>query len=357
MSMSGHQDRSEHLFVIWSCKAYAGMERALVTAANSLSEESEVAILLMRLPPDSVKELIMQDLAPNVRLIVAPSLWEARRRVRNADRPVLVGIWTVARSRVLGPRRQKWVWWEHSITTERLCLSARLRLLCRLAVLSTGPSLVVVPAAFMKSELERRVGRPVTVIPNGGVEVSDEDAAPSRRSGENPVLGTIGRLDASRRTDLAIRSLVHLPWAELHVAGDGPDRSSLQKLALELGLEHRVSFKGWITDKAGFFSAIDLLVVTSPTETFGYALFEAAENSVQVVACPNPRTQEVIPRLVPGLLADGSDELEIAVAVAEALEHPAGVGVFESAASLRKVELSADLVCRKWRRVLRSSSS
>ena len=338
--------------MIWSCKSYAGMERALVMAANTLSVERDVEILVLRPPPDTVRAQLLNDLAPNVKLTVAPSFRHARRRVRTADRPVLVGIWTVARSRVLGPRRQRWVWWEHSVTTERLRISSRLRLLRRLAALSTAPSVVVVPAAFMQPETEQRVGRPVTVIPNGGVDVSNRVAPVPRRGNDSSVVGTMGRLDVSRRTDLAIRSLVHLPTAELHIAGDGPERSSLQELSRELGLENRVFFKGWTTDKAGFFSAIDVLVVTSPTETFGYALFEAAEHAVQVVACPNPRTTEVIPRLVPGRLANGDDPVEVAAAVAEALAQPSTDGALASAARLRQAELSPDLVRQRWSQVL-----
>jgi len=338
--------------VIWSCTSYAGMEHALVMAANILSVQRDVEILIVRPPPRSVEEVLQHDLASNVKLTVAPSLRDARSRVRSADRPVLVGIWTVARSRVLGPRRQRWVWWEHSVTTERLRISSRLRLLRRLAALSTEPNVVVVPAAFMQPETEQRVGRPVTVIPNGGVDVSSWVAAATRRGNDSSVVGTMGRLEVSRRTDLAIRSLVHLPAADLHVAGDGPDRAALQELSRELGLDDRVFFEGWVTDKAGFFAAIDVLVVTSPTETFGYALFEAAEHAVQVVACPNPRTTEVIPRLVPGRLANGDDPVEVAAAVAEALAQPSADGALASAARLRQAELSADLVRQRWCEVL-----
>jgi glycosyltransferase involved in cell wall biosynthesis len=330
------------------------MERALVMAANILSVECDVEILIVRPPPDSVQGLLENDLVPSVQLTVAPSLRRARRRVRTADRPVLVGIWTVARSRALGPRRHRWVWWEHSVTTERLRLDPRLRRLRRLAALSTEPSHVVVPAGFMKLETEQRVGRPVTVIPNGGVGLSTRGAAPTRRNVEHPVVGTIGRLEASRRTELAIRTLVHLPAAELHVAGDGPELTSLQELSRQLGLEHRVVFQGWVVDKAEFFSAIDVLVVTSPTETFGYALFEAAEHSVQVVACPNPRTNEVIPRLVPGVLASGDADIQVAIAVAEALERPISDEALAAAARLRQAELSPDLVRRRWCQVLGS---
>ena len=328
------------------------MERALVMAANILSAERYVEIVVMRSPPESVHHQIHADLAPEVTLTVAPSFAKARKRVRAAHRPVLVGLWTVARSRLLGLPREGWVWWEHSVTAERLRLSGRERLIAWLAARSTNPGAVVVPAAFMQSETYERVRRPVTVIPNGGVEVSSGGAASPRTRFGHSVVGTIGRLHAARRTALAIRSLVDAPAVELRVAGDGPERMALEELSRELGLESRVVFEGWITDKAAFFSSIDALIVTSPTETFGYSLFEAAAYGVQVVACRNPRTQEIIPRLVPGVLVDGHDAAAVAAAMNGALARPMSAAAFTSAAELREAELSPEVIRQRWYELL-----
>jgi glycosyltransferase involved in cell wall biosynthesis len=347
-------DRPGQLFVIWSATAYAGMERALVMAANILSAEHDVEVLVVRAPPAAVRRRLHGELADAVTLTVAPPWRELRRRVRAAACPVLVGVWTVARARVIGPRRHRWVWWEHSVTDDRLRISRRLRILDRMASWSSEPQAVVVPAGFMRGETERRRRRPVSVIPNGGAAVGGVEPV-RRRVVTTPVAATLGRLESSRRTDIAIRSLVHLPELTLRVAGDGPDEMALRALVASLGLDDRVNFEGWVADTAAFLTDIDVLLVTSPSETFGYALFEAAARTVPVVACPNPRTREVVPRLVPGVVADGDDPALVAAAVVDVLRRPADPGAVAEAAARRRAELSCDVVLRGWGEALGGS--
>ena len=52
-----------------------------------------------------------------------------------------------------------------------------------------------------------------------------------------------GRLSATKRHDLVIRAAAHFP-NDVRIAGDGPERGRLERLARELSLAARVHFLG-----------------------------------------------------------------------------------------------------------------
>jgi len=67
------------------------------------------------------------------------------------------------------------------------------------------------------------------------------------------------------------------PRLRLIIAGDGEERQKLEALAAELGVTESVCFAGWITGGMDrFYSALDVNVLTSLSETFPYALTEGA---------------------------------------------------------------------------------
>jgi glycosyltransferase involved in cell wall biosynthesis len=65
-----------------------------------------------------------------------------------------------------------------------------------------------------------------------------------------------------------------LEW-EWYVAGEGPERTSLQSKINLLGLENRIFLKGLIQDMAGPYSEADIFVLTSRFEGLPMVLLEA----------------------------------------------------------------------------------
>jgi glycosyltransferase involved in cell wall biosynthesis len=63
---------------------------------------------------------------------------------------------------------------------------------------------------------------------------------------QNRVAVFAGRLLPLKGGSLAIRTMEHLPDWHLVVYGTGPDEARLRRLAREIGVEDRVSFRGWI---------------------------------------------------------------------------------------------------------------
>jgi glycosyltransferase involved in cell wall biosynthesis len=91
---------------------------------------------------------------------------------------------------------------------------------------------------------------------------------------------TVGRLVPYKGMDLILRALAGYPRlcdSDLTIIGDGPQRSSLEALARELGLEHRVRFLGWLTQSevARELSLSQAFVFPSLREFGGGVVLEA----------------------------------------------------------------------------------
>lgn len=58
----------------------------------------------------------------------------------------------------------------------------------------------------------------------------------------------------------------------------------LRALAKELGVSDRVHFTGWLDDTEALYASLDICLLTSLSETFPYALTDAAKYCVPVIA-------------------------------------------------------------------------
>ena len=89
---------------------------------------------------------------------------------------------------------------------------------------------------------------------------------------------SVGRLEAVKRVDLAIRALAHVPGAlRLKVAGTGTQGEAFAALAASLGVADRVDFLGEVDDETLLSLYAGALAVVFPPydEDFGYITLEA----------------------------------------------------------------------------------
>jgi len=101
------------------------------------------------------------------------------------------------------------------------------------------------------------------------------------------VLITASRLVYKNGIDDVIRALAHLSMpASLVVAGDGPERGSLKRLAKSLGVEKRVFFLGTVPHEKLFryYRMSDIFVRPSRSEGLGNVFLEAMGAGLPVVA-------------------------------------------------------------------------
>ncbi|HEX2091280.1 MAG TPA: glycosyltransferase [Longimicrobiaceae bacterium] len=207
----------------------------------------------------------------------------------------------------------------------------------------------------------------VAVIPNGVFapertrsreEVRAELGIPAGAR----VVGAVARLAVQKRLDRLIEAMALLP-GDVHcvLAGDGPQRTALERLAERPGVSRRVHFAGWRSDTGDVLAALDVFVVSSDSEGMSNAMLEAMAAGVPVVSTPVSGVDEALAPLGdgrrPGIVA-GFGVGEIAAAVREllddaALRQAASAAARERAAERFGVERMLDL----WERVLRGESA
>jgi glycosyltransferase involved in cell wall biosynthesis len=106
-----------------------------------------------------------------------------------------------------------------------------------------------------------------------------------------PLLLALARLHPKKGLDVLLRALVNLPEAYCWIAGDGPLKDELPKLARELGVADRVRFLGWRNDRAALLATCDVCVFPSRYEPFGTVTIEAwaAGKPLIVTAAAGPK--------------------------------------------------------------------
>jgi glycosyltransferase involved in cell wall biosynthesis len=143
----------------------------------------------------------------------------------------------------------------------------------------------------------------------------------------SPILAIVGLLKERKGHDTLFRALQHVsaefPQVSLLVVGKGEQRESLEELARQLGIAQNVLFTGFRNDVSRLMSAMDILVLPSKNEGFGYVLTEAMNLGKPVVATRISSIPEVVREGETGLLVPPGDVDALAEALLELARHPA----------------------------------
>ena len=131
------------------------------------------------------------------------------------------------------------------------------------------------------------------------------------------LIATAGRLQPRKGIDTLIRAVAAIPSAWLWIAGDGPERDMLERLAKDLGMTERIRFTGWVTEPIHYIAAADAFVMPSRHEPLGNVLLEAWHAGI-----PSVSTRSEGPSWY---MRDGIDGLMVAIddvpAMTSALER------------------------------------
>jgi glycosyltransferase involved in cell wall biosynthesis len=179
----------------------------------------------------------------------------------------------------------------------------------------------VAASSFSAGRVERLLAlRPgsVRTIPYG---IPDPGPAPGTAN-RDPVVGAVGRLVREKGFDTLVRALAELPGVRARVAGDGPDRLELERLANELGVADRIELTGWAEDTRAFLATIDVLAAPSRFEAFGIAIAEAMLAERPVVAARVGGIPEVVVEGETALLVPPDDPPALASALRTLLDDP-----------------------------------
>jgi glycosyltransferase involved in cell wall biosynthesis len=149
----------------------------------------------------------------------------------------------------------------------------------------------------------------------------DRQAIRARLGLDGPVIASVGSLIERKGHDVVLKALGLLPAATLLIAGDGPLRGALERLALSLGLERRVRFLGAVAhaDLAEVYNAADLLALASSREGWPNVLLEAMACGTPAVASDAGGCGEVIAAPAAGRIVKARTPEAFADAIGEAL--------------------------------------
>lgn len=133
----------------------------------------------------------------------------------------------------------------------------------------------------------------------------------------------IGALAEEKAVDLAIRSLAGRDDVTLIVAGDGPERASLEALAAEV-LGDRVRFLGPVDDPVPLYRAADVLLMpTRGGDSMPAVLIEAGLCGLPAVTCPIGAIADVVVDSQTGYVVPVDDLDAVRTAVARILDDDA----------------------------------
>jgi glycosyltransferase involved in cell wall biosynthesis len=134
--------------------------------------------------------------------------------------------------------------------------------------------------------------------------------------GRPPQLVTVAHLVARKRHADVLRALAVLaprhPTLRYSIIGDGPEREALEALALRLGVEGRVDFRGQLEPDRALEEArrATLFVMPSTEEAFGTAYVEAMAAGVPAIGCRGEPGPEEIAAAGDGFLLVPPGDIE-----------------------------------------------
>ena len=136
-----------------------------------------------------------------------------------------------------------------------------------------------------------------------------------------PLIVALGRLHPNKAFDTLLAAMVRLPGVWLWIAGDGPERESLEAEAARLGVADRVRFLGWIDDAGAVIESADVVCVPSRHEPLGNVVLEAWARGRPVVAAASEGPSQLIEHDRTGVLAAIDDPDSLATALIYVLEN------------------------------------
>jgi glycosyltransferase involved in cell wall biosynthesis len=200
-------------------------------------------------------------------------------------------------------------------------------------------------------EVERIAPDDVTFVANGidAVPAGDRERVRQELGVPEgaPLLGAVAVLREQKGLDVLVRALDEVvrevPDARLAVAGEGPERASLEALAEELGIGPRVMLLGNRSDIPDLLAGFDVAVSASWFEGSPLAAMEYMDAGLPIVATRVGGMPDLIDDGVHGRLVEPGDAAGLAAAVVELLRDPERARAMgERARERRRAEFDLD---------------
>ena len=132
----------------------------------------------------------------------------------------------------------------------------------------------------------------------------------------------VGRLEHMKGVDVLLRAFAKIaasvdPTVHVRIVGNGFLFSALQKLAIKLGIDTRVTFVGRVTGQAVFdeFAQAEIFVGLSRSEALGNVFLEAAAAGCAIVATQTGGIPDIVQHNLNGILVPIDDDKAASIAI------------------------------------------
>jgi glycosyltransferase involved in cell wall biosynthesis len=135
----------------------------------------------------------------------------------------------------------------------------------------------------------------------------------------------VGRLAAVKNLSLLLKAfrtaLSSRPDLRLWIVGDGPERSSLERLATESNIVREVTFWGQQLNVAPFFSAADIFLMSSISEGLPLSLLQAFSAGLPSIVTDVGGMAEAVRLSKAGIVVPPANSLTMAAAILELADN------------------------------------
>lgn len=188
--------------------------------------------------------------------------------------------------------------------------------------------LIAVSCALKDGLISCRISKDKIHVISHGIKVRDFDVNQQeihtkRRAlkllPEEIIIGIVGRLTPVKNHELFLRAAKWVSERNENcrflIVGDGPLRQNLEYLARDLSIANRVIFTGWVKRIAPLVHLMDMMVMTSRSEGFGYVLLEGMACGKPIISTSVSEIPRIIIHEKTGLLVPPGNHQAIAKSI------------------------------------------
>ena len=312
---------------------FSAMLRPVLLAKKNAPEVARIRALQQYLDEHSPDVVLSALTYANL-----ATLWA--KKISNCHAPVVVSERNVLSTLCNRPEKfRKWRW----------------RYLPRLVRLKYPDAAAVVAVSRqVEDELVNLIGldrEQIFTIHNPIVDDKLRDSArealqhPWFNDGEPPVVLGVGRLAPQKDFATLLRAFARLRGgrkARLLILGEGSERTALQQLAIELGIQDDIYLPGFVANPFPYMARSSVLVLSSEYEGLPGVLIQAMACGCPVIStdCPGG-SAEILENGRLGALVQVRDDEAMAQAIASELDSPTPRGLLLNRAEDFSVEAAA----------------
>jgi glycosyltransferase involved in cell wall biosynthesis len=245
----------------------------------------------------------------------------AERAWRYASRqgcPLVLYIWDLPPKATSGGSYDPVWWWAgHFFRVPRPfgAYGRRRGHYSRLRYIAARAQAIWVPSEMTGSIVQSRFGTATTRVPY--CYDSGRFRPSARARDEPPTLLTVSRLKAHKNQAATVRAAARLGLkVQVRLIGRGPERESLERLAVSLGVRCRIDTRADDAQVTGAYQSARVVVCPSRFEGFGLTPLEAVASGTPVVVSDIPPHREFVARIARFFPLDDDGGLVEAVAAA-----------------------------------------